>query len=74
MKYEQQNEQGEVWVSAKFLAEKYGIAERTWANYRSNGAGPPFKKFSARMVRYRIIDVQLWLEEKIQKLPQNINF
>jgi hypothetical protein len=43
------------------LAAELDIDERTLANWRHRGGGPPFVKVG-RFPRYRRIDVDRWLE------------
>lgn len=48
--------------AAKFL----GFSERTLQKWRSVGGGPKFVHVSARAVRYRQSDLELWVEERVR--------
>jgi hypothetical protein len=41
-----------------------GVDKRTLERYRATGSGPPFMKYSARCVRYRIADLIAWQESR----------
>ena len=45
------------------LSELLGIPEKTLANWRSQRRGPLFLRIGAH-VRYRLLDVEQWLEER----------
>jgi predicted DNA-binding transcriptional regulator AlpA len=47
-------------VDAKTLEAESNIAEKTWANWRSQGIGPKYLKLRGH-VRYRRSDVDAWL-------------
>jgi predicted DNA-binding transcriptional regulator AlpA len=50
-------------LSTKELAEYLGITEWTLAHYRMDGTGPEYIKLG-HVVRYKINDVEKWLEAK----------
>ena len=45
--------------------ERLGLSPRTLANLRSRHIGPPFVRVVGR-VRYRISDLAIWLDERVQ--------
>jgi predicted DNA-binding transcriptional regulator AlpA len=52
----------EDYVKADVVSEKLGISEGALAQMRHRGTGPKFVKLGARSVRYRLSDVNAWLE------------
>jgi excisionase family DNA binding protein len=50
-------------LNTKELAEYLGIAVSTLLQYRADGVGPEYIKLG-HLVRYRIPDVEAWLESK----------
>ncbi len=55
-------------------ADMLGCTVRTLSDWRLDGRGPKFVRVSSRMVRYRMIDLQRWLEDRVvgstsQQLP-----
>ena len=57
-------------LSAKLLtpvevAEITGLSTETLAQWRSQRRGIPFVKISRNCVRYRLADLDRWLEERI---------
>ena len=47
-------------VSGKDVAGKFKLPEKTLAEWRSRGIGPPYLKIG-RHVRYRPVDIETWL-------------
>ncbi|MBK3736776.1 helix-turn-helix domain-containing protein [Azospirillum brasilense] len=45
-------------------AELLGVAPQTLAHWRVRGTGPRYITLSARCVRYRASDIQLWLNDR----------
>ncbi|MCX4824893.1 helix-turn-helix domain-containing protein [Streptomyces sp. NBC_01142] len=58
------------WLTAREASGVARVAEKTLANWRSRGVGPPYKKLSAGRggrIRYRRGDVIAWLNgERIE--------
>lgn len=52
-------------LTPKQAAEYLGIPETTLAQWRSQRRGPPFIKLELRLVRYRMVDLQTYLSERI---------
>ncbi|MDR1112414.1 MAG: helix-turn-helix domain-containing protein [Bacteroidales bacterium] len=50
-------------LNTKNLAEFLGISAATIIQYRRNGNGPEYIKLG-RLVRYRNMDIEAWLETK----------
>ena len=50
-------------LNTKELAAYLGVAEFTIKQYRMDGTGPEYIKFG-NLVRYRIADVERWIESK----------
>lgn len=46
------------------VQERYGIPRRWLELAAHKGEGPPYVVFSRRMVRYRIADLEAWLEAR----------
>lgn len=46
------------------VAEMLGVAPRTLEDWRCRGGGPPYVSVSRRCVRYRLRDVETWLEAR----------
>lgn len=53
-------------LDTKQLAEYLGIAVSTILQYRADGTGPQYIKLG-HLVRYRISDVEAWLEAKVAR-------
>jgi excisionase family DNA binding protein len=53
---------GKKLLNTKELAEYLGVAVSTIMHYRLNGRSAPYIKLG-HLVRYRIEDVDAWLEE-----------
>jgi predicted DNA-binding transcriptional regulator AlpA len=47
----------------KAAAERIGLKQKTFENWRCQGAGPPFYKIGARVV-YDDAEVDAWLESR----------
>lgn len=47
------------------LAELLGVSEETLAQWRSQRRGPPYVKVEGRLVRYRLPDVEAYLESRL---------
>lgn len=55
---------GEDWLTAREASTLAKVTEKTLANWRSLGIGPPFTKLSpgrGGRVRYRRGDIQAWM-------------
>lgn len=50
-------------IDEKKLSELTGISVQTLRNWRHQRKGPNFLKISARLVRYRLKDVENFLED-----------
>jgi predicted DNA-binding transcriptional regulator AlpA len=55
---------GEVWITRRELADRYGLPVKTPAEWASKGTGPPYAKFG-RHVRYRLSDVVAWEAQQL---------
>lgn len=53
-------------ITAREAAEMIGIASPTLAHARCTGLGdyPPFVRIGGRAIRYRVSDIQRWIEER----------
>ena len=51
-------------LSEREVAERWGISQVTLQDWRSRQKGPPFIKLGGRMVRYRELDIEMWLIEQ----------
>lgn len=53
-----------IWVPTKRAAEHLGFSVKTLERWRAIGIGPQAYKPGGRYVRYRIIDLDRWVEEQ----------
>jgi len=58
-------------MDAKYMtrseAARYiGVSEQALEQMATRGTGPKFAKLSTRTVRYRVCDVDEWIESKLQ--------
>ncbi|HTG34971.1 MAG TPA: helix-turn-helix domain-containing protein [Thermoanaerobaculia bacterium] len=51
----------------KEAAGLLGFSVRTLQAWRVRGGGPQFVKVSARCVRYRLTDLDSWVEERLRR-------
>jgi len=52
-------------LSRKALAEHLGVSDEALAQMATRGTGPQYVKISGRLVRYRMADVEAWLESNL---------
>lgn len=57
-----------ILLEAKKVAEIFGIDELTLANWRSRKVGPPYVKVG-HLVRYKLADIQAYIERNVRNLP-----
>lgn len=57
---------GPTWVKTSLVAEMLGIKTQTLEKWRAAGKGPVFRKFSHKMVRYDLAQVQAWMTDQGQ--------
>jgi predicted DNA-binding transcriptional regulator AlpA len=50
------------YLSAREVEAAYGIAEKTLANWRSQGRGPAYHKLGGK-VRYKVGDLEEWAKK-----------
>jgi excisionase family DNA binding protein len=55
-------------LTAEQVAEYTGLSVETLAQWRSQRRGIPFVKLSRNCVRYRQVDLDRWLEERIVRV------
>ena len=53
-------------LTEKEVAKMTGFSIRPLQSWRTRGGGPRFVKISARCVRYRIEDVETWIDERLR--------
>ncbi len=53
-------------LAEKEAAKILGFSERTLQKWRVLGDGPLFVRVSARAVRYRLVDLNKWVEERLR--------
>lgn len=51
-------------LDPKQAAAVLGVSWRTLERWRRHGAGPVFLRMSARSIRYRLSDVERWLDQQ----------
>jgi len=50
------------------LAAKYiGVSEATLRLWRSHGEGPPYFRAGEKLIRYRRVDLDAWIESRLNK-------
>jgi hypothetical protein len=52
-------------AAAAFLT----VSPRTLQRWRAVGFGPPFLRYSARAIRYRLVDLRAWQEATAVAVP-----
>ena len=55
---------GHKLLSTKQVAVMAGVSIRTVEGWRQHGGGPAFRKSGSGIVRYRLADVQHWLDTR----------
>jgi len=50
------------WIRTADAAEYLGVTEATLKCWRSRGTGPRYRKLNAKLVVYKIADIDEWLE------------
>lgn len=53
--------------SADEAAEFLGIAPQTLAHWRVRGIGPRYYVLNSRCIRYSLVDIQTWLNDRVQE-------
>jgi Helix-turn-helix domain len=53
-------------LTSREVSERWRISEKTLANWRSAGSGPPYAKFGAS-VRYPLDKFERWLEAHMSR-------
>jgi predicted DNA-binding transcriptional regulator AlpA len=57
-------------LTADDIAQITGLSTETLAQWRSQRRGIPFVKLSRNVVRYRQVDLDRWLQERIVRVEQ----
>ena len=47
-----------------WVAERLHVSPRTVQGWRQRGDGPPFLKLPGGLVRYRVCDVERWIDDR----------
>lgn len=55
-------------LNTKELAAYLGVVPSTIVQYRADGTGPDYIKIG-QLVRYKIADVEKWIESKKGRIP-----
>jgi len=55
------------YLSTEQTALYIGVSVRTLEDWRRQGTGPDFAPLSAKLVRYRVCDVDEWFAAKLRK-------
>lgn len=53
-------------LSEKEVAQLTGFSIRTLQGWRWRGTGPLFIRVSPRCIRYRLSDVEAWIEQRLR--------
>ena len=56
-----------ILLTEKEVARLLGFSPRTLQKWRVTGAGPRHLKISARCCRYRMRDVEEWMEQRVRR-------
>jgi excisionase family DNA binding protein len=51
-------------------AEWLSVSAETLAQWRSQRRGPPYVKLEGRLVRYRIVELEAYLEERLVNISR----
>lgn len=54
-------------LTTRQAAEYLAYEVRTLESWRLRGGGPVFVRVSAKSVRYRLSDLEAWIEERLRK-------
>lgn len=52
-------------LKEKEACEFVGVSRATLSRWRQDGNGPPFAKLPTGTIRYRLEDVEAWLEQSV---------
>lgn len=55
------------------VADLYGLSKRWLEVAATKGEGPPLVRISARMVRYRVCDIDHWIEAHVTDRSGNVS-
>lgn len=58
---------GEKLYTPAEAAEMLGVAPQTLAHWRVRGTSPKYLVLNSRCLRYRLSDIQTWLNERAQE-------
>jgi predicted DNA-binding transcriptional regulator AlpA len=61
-------------LTAEDVAQITSLSVETLAQWRSQRRGIPFVKISRNCVRYRQVDLDAWLSERIVRVEQDPNY
>lgn len=53
-------------LTEKMLAAYLSVSKALIRRWRQHGGGPPFTKLGEKSVRYRLRDVQKWLDGRVR--------
>lgn len=54
-------------LNTRDAAQYLGLSPATLGTWRSIGGGPPFVRYSARCVRYRRKDLDVWVASRVAR-------
>ena len=60
----QERNRGQDWLPTPVVAAMLGMKPQTLEKWRCEGKGPPFRRFSRKVVRYERALVQAWIEAR----------
>jgi len=65
---------GDAALTTDQAGQYLGLAPMTLAVMRSKGNGPPYVKYSRRAVRYRLSDLQKWMDNRtLENTARRVN-
>ena len=55
-----------ILLSEKEVGQLLGFSVRTLQKWRGEGGGPKFVQVSPRAIRYRMVDIEAWIEGRLR--------
>lgn len=69
---EKSGQSGSRLLTRDEVADLYGLSKRWLEVVATKGKGPPLVRISARMVRYRVCDIEHWIEAQVTDRSSNV--
>jgi hypothetical protein len=52
------------WINEKMVSSRYGLSIQTLRNWRHLSKGPAYSKVGGRAVRYNLLDVENYFQQR----------